>query len=80
MVNNGGHAIDTLTGLLIDLVASFHFLNIILMDLYISDWKVTSRHTKFRRIQIQENRNKLSWKVLRLNQDFRKISSELIST
>jgi len=33
----GGHAVDTLTGLLIDLIDNFAIVNIILMDMYIGD-------------------------------------------
>ena len=37
MVNTGGHAVDTLTGLLIDLIDNFDITNIIRMDLFIRD-------------------------------------------
>jgi hypothetical protein len=36
-LNTGGHAVDTLTGFLIDLVDNFDIVNIILMDMYIRD-------------------------------------------
>jgi hypothetical protein len=35
--NIGGHAVDTLTGLLIDLINNFDITNIILMKFYIRD-------------------------------------------
>jgi hypothetical protein len=37
VVNTGGHAVDTLKGLLIDLIGNFDITNIILMDLYNRD-------------------------------------------
>ena len=37
MVNTGGHAVDTLTGLLIDLIDNFDITNIIRIDLFIRD-------------------------------------------
>jgi hypothetical protein len=40
----GGHAVDTWTALLIDLNDYFDIQNIIWMDLYIRDWKVTLRN------------------------------------
>jgi hypothetical protein len=40
VVNNGVHAVDTLTGLLIDLIDNFDIANIIWMHLYIRDWKL----------------------------------------
>ena len=36
-LKTGGHAVDTLTGLLIDLIDNFDIVNIILMDMYIRD-------------------------------------------
>ena len=37
------HAVDTWTGLLINLIDSFDIADIIWMDLYIMDWKTTLR-------------------------------------
>jgi hypothetical protein len=62
--NTGGHAVDTWTGLLIDLIYNFDIANLIWMDLNIWDWKATSRH-----VEIWDKG--LSWKALRLKQDFR---------
>jgi hypothetical protein len=36
-----------LTGFLIDLVDNFDIVNIILMDMYIRDWKATSRNLRW---------------------------------
>jgi hypothetical protein len=67
--NTGGHAVDTWTGLLVDLIYNFDIANLIWMDLNIWDWKATSRH-----VEIWDKG--LSCKALRLKQDFRKISTE----
>jgi hypothetical protein len=54
--NKSLHAVDTLTGLLIDLIDNFDIANIIWMHLYIRDWKTTSRYPKFRYIEIWDKR------------------------
>jgi hypothetical protein len=64
-----------LTGLLIDLIDNFDITNIIWMDLYVRDWKATSRYPKFRHIEIWDKRSKLSRQALSLKRDFRKIST-----
>lgn len=46
-LNTGDHAVDTLTGLLIDLNDNFDIVNTILMDMYIRDWKATSRNLRW---------------------------------
>ena len=66
------HAVDTLTGLLIDLIDNFDIMNIIWMELYIRDWNSTSRYPKSWHIEIGNKRSKLSWKALSLKRDFRK--------
>ena len=79
-VNIEGHAVDTLTGLLIDLIYNFDIPNLIWMN--IRDWKATSRYQKFWHIEIWGNGSKLSWKSLSLktglqkNFDFTEISSK----
>jgi hypothetical protein len=54
--NKSLHAVDTLTGLLIDLIDNLDIANIIWMHLYIRDWKTTSRYPKFRYIEIWDKR------------------------
>jgi hypothetical protein len=61
--------------LLIDIVDNFDIRNILWKDLYIKDWKATSRYPKFRHIEIWDKRSKLSWRALSLKLDFRKIST-----
>ena len=61
--------------LFIDIVDNFDIRNILWKDLYIKDWKATSRYPKFRHIEIWDKRSKLSWRALSLKLDFRKIST-----
>jgi hypothetical protein len=44
------------------------------MDLYIRDWKSTSKYCKFWHIEILDKKSKLKWKAPSLKRDFRKIS------
>jgi hypothetical protein len=44
--------------------------NMVCIDIYLWDWKVTSRQPKFWHITVQEKRSKISWKALGFVQEF----------